>query len=116
MDKNKILAIMKVLYPPISDMHSDAQLLLYIEMSMPIVATEGVNLAIPQQEFACACLSLYFATMSSTEGSIAKKKIRDVEIMYSQSGNVTNKWKEMYDAIISGGDSITDDKINYIGV
>lgn len=116
MDKNNILAIMKVLYPPIINMYTDAQLLLYIEMSISIVASEGSNLSIPQQEFACACLSLYFATMSSTEGSVVKKKIRDAEISYSQSGEVTNKWKEMYDAIISGGDSISDDNISYVGV
>lgn len=117
MDRAKILALMKQLYPPISQIYTDEQLYVYIDLCMPIVANEGANLDVDQQELACACLSLYFATMSTgIDGAVSKKKIKDVEISYATNTSPTNKWKKMYDMIISEGDIVESDSVFYAGI
>lgn len=104
MDKNNILALVKSLYPPITTLFTDEELLLYIEICMVVVENEGSDLTIPQQELACALLVLDMCLSQTSNGMIVKKKeIKDALIEYSGSG--TSRWKSLYDSLISGSSS-----------
>lgn len=104
MDKNNILALVKSLYPPITGMYTDEELLIYIDICIVVVVNEGSGLTIPQQELACALLVLDMCLSQTIDGMIVKsKEIKDAKIGYGNKS--TSRWKNLYDSLISGSSS-----------
>lgn len=114
MDKANILLIIKTLYPTINDMYADEELNSYIDICMPIVALEGANLTIPEQEYACALLVLDICLAQTENGLFeSKKEIKNANISYGKFG--TSRWRNLYDMLINGS-SQTDNAIFYVGL
>lgn len=117
MDRDNILATIKILDPNIEGTYSDEQIFLYIDMASSIVAVEGSNLSVPEQEIATAFLVLSYFSVSTSAYSLAKKKVRDVEVTYADFSGESgaNRWKKLYDDMISGKTN-SDMSVHYKGV
>lgn len=114
MDEQSILNIIKKLYPSITTMYSDDELLIYINICMPIVAIECASLSVEQQEYACALLVLDLCLAQSADGTWQKSgEIKDAKTESGQSSK--SRWRMLYDMIV-GGASNGDNQLYYVAV
>lgn len=118
MDRDNILANIKILDPSIEATYTDEQIYLYIDMAMIIVAAEGSNLLEPEQELAASFLVLSYFSVFTAASNMSKKRLRDVEITYSDYGassGAKTRWRKLYDDMISG-ESNSELTLHYTGV
>jgi len=107
-----IMEIMLDLYPPLYTRYANSQMNRIIEIAMVVTVDNGLTGATANLGLALMTLDIL---STPDRSNITSKRIKGVEIEFSDSKASYSNWKAMYDSLVNG--TVNDElKLFYVGI